>query len=54
MGAVLVVTTLVTVAANLDERGVSVLGEVPSGLPPLRVPQIEASEWVAVAPRPWR
>ncbi len=48
--AVLVVTTLVTVAAKLDERGVSVLGEVPSGLPPLRVPHIDASEWIAVAP----
>jgi MFS superfamily sulfate permease-like transporter len=48
--AVLMVTTLFTVAANLDEHGVSVLGEVPSGLPPVRVPQIDASDWVAVAP----
>lgn len=47
---VLVVTTVVTVSAGLQDRGVAVLGSVPSGLPPLRFPQLEASEWAAVAP----
>jgi high affinity sulfate transporter 1 len=47
---VLVVTTLVTVAGDLADRGVSVLGDVPSGLPPVHVPRIDAGEWAAVAP----
>lgn len=42
--AVLVVSTAAAFALNLDARGVSVLGEVPAGLPTLEWPSLTWSE----------
>ncbi|KRC89757.1 sulfate permease [Terrabacter sp. Root85] len=47
---VLVVATVVTVLAHLDEHGVSVLGEVPAGPPTLTWPELDLGQWFAVVP----
>ncbi|GAA1513203.1 high affinity sulfate transporter 1 [Agromyces terreus] len=47
---VLVVTTIVVVAANLDDAGVDVLGEVPAGPPALTWPMLDWTVWLALIP----
>ena len=47
---VLVISTVVVVVANLDEKGVAVLGEVPAGPPSFTWPVIEWSMWLALVP----
>ncbi|MFO7664441.1 MAG: SulP family inorganic anion transporter [Chloroflexota bacterium] len=42
--------TLVVSVFNLTAYGVSVLGEIPAGLPRLTVPQVAFSEWVKLVP----
>jgi high affinity sulfate transporter 1 len=46
----LIVMTAIVALFNLDERGVSVLGPVPSGLPSLTIPQVELSDYVKLLP----
>jgi high affinity sulfate transporter 1 len=46
----LIVMTAIVAIFNLDERGVSVLGSVPSGLPRLTIPQVELSDYVKLLP----
>ena len=46
----LVVTTLVSVGAHLADKGVAVLGRVDGGFPPLQWPDVQPSDWLAVAP----
>lgn len=46
----LVVMTLVVSVFNLTEYGVSVLGEIPAGLPQLTVPRATFREWVLLIP----
>lgn len=46
----LVMATLVTGVAGLDDKGVSVLGHVPVGLPGLSLPSLEVQTWVAIIP----
>ncbi|MCG5219259.1 SulP family inorganic anion transporter [Streptosporangium soli] len=46
----LVVATAVVAWAGLDQRGVSVLGNVPSGLPVPHWPQITLGQWAALIP----
>jgi SulP family sulfate permease len=43
--AAVVVTTLVAWAFGLGERGVQLVGEVPTGLPPLSAPSFDLSMW---------
>ncbi|WP_193142307.1 SulP family inorganic anion transporter [Meridianimarinicoccus sp. MJW13] len=43
--AAVAVTTLVVALFGLNEAGVAIVGEVPSGLPPLTVPQFDADVW---------
>lgn len=47
---VLVVSTAVVVIADLDEKGIAVLGEVPAGAPSLTWPVIEWTTWLALVP----
>lgn len=47
---VLVVTTLLVMWADLENRGVAVLGPVEGGLPPLHVPAVDIGDVLAVAP----
>jgi MFS superfamily sulfate permease-like transporter len=47
--ALLLMTAIVAVF-NLDERGVSVLGDVPSGLPVLTVPQVSFDDLLRLIP----
>lgn len=47
---VLVVATVVVAIAHLDERGVSVLGEVPAGPPALTWPVLGWDTWLALIP----
>ncbi len=44
-----VATTLVTWGFGLAERGVAIVGDVPSGLPPLTVPSFDLSLWSSLA-----
>jgi high affinity sulfate transporter 1 len=46
----LVVMTALVAVFNLDERGVSVLGPVPTGLPTLALPQIPPGDWLKLLP----
>ena len=46
----LVVTTTAVTVLDLDERGVAVLGDVPSSLPSLAWPSLTLSEWGALVP----
>ncbi|MEV8468425.1 sulfate permease [Fluviibacterium sp. DFM31] len=43
--AAVAVTTGVVALFGLNEAGVAIVGEVPSGLPPLTVPQFDADVW---------
>lgn len=43
--AVIVVTTLVTWLFNLGEHGVKIVGQVPTGLPPLTLPNFNPGLW---------
>lgn len=47
---VLIVATIATVTWQLTDRGVDVLGEVPSGPPTLAFPGLELSTWLALIP----
>ena len=47
---VLVISTVAVVALQLDEQGVSVLGEVPAGPPTLSWPIIEWGTWLLLVP----
>ncbi|MFC6154350.1 SulP family inorganic anion transporter [Nocardioides yefusunii] len=47
---VMVGTTVLTAALGLADHGVSVLGEVPSGLPSFAFPAVGWSAWVALFP----
>lgn len=47
---VLVVSTIVVVIADLDDKGVAVLGEVPAGPPSFTWPMLEWSTWLALVP----
>jgi high affinity sulfate transporter 1 len=46
----LVVMTVIVAVFNLDQRGVSVLGQVPSGLPSFALPQVSAGDYLALLP----
>ncbi|PYG31144.1 SulP family inorganic anion transporter [Pelagimonas varians] len=43
--AVIVVTTLITWLFNLGEHGVKIVGQVPTGLPPLTLPNFNPGLW---------
>ncbi|ATJ83849.1 SulP family inorganic anion transporter [Halomonas beimenensis] len=45
-----IVTTLLAWALRLGERGVALVGEVPSGLPSLALPSLEPGLWSSLAP----
>ena len=47
---VLIVATVVVVVADLDQKGVAVLGEVPAGPPSFTWPVIDWSLWLALVP----
>ncbi|UYO97079.1 SulP family inorganic anion transporter [Microbacterium sp. M28] len=47
---VLVLATVVVVAAGLDQKGVAVLGEVPAGAPALTWPMLDWVTWAALIP----
>ncbi|EPX79547.1 SulP family inorganic anion transporter [Salipiger mucosus] len=47
--AAVAVTTLVTWAFSLNDRGVRVVGEVPTGLPPLSAPSFDPEMWSQLA-----
>lgn len=44
-----VVTTLISFAFGLGARGVAIVGDVPSGLPPFTVPSFDLSLWSSLA-----
>jgi high affinity sulfate transporter 1 len=46
----LVGMTVIVAVFNLDQRGVSVLGQVPAGLPALALPQVSAGDYLALLP----
>ena len=46
--AAVVVTTLVTWAFGLQDRGVAIVGDVPKGLPPLTMPSFDMDIWVSL------
>ena len=46
----LVLMTAVVALLNLDERGVSVLGDIPAGLPSLAIPQVSFGDLVRLMP----
>ncbi|RSK33047.1 sulfate permease [Rhodovulum iodosum] len=46
--AAVVVTTFVTWALGLGNRGVAIVGEVPQGLPPLTFPSFDADLWTSL------
>ncbi|NTU81715.1 MAG: SulP family inorganic anion transporter [Chloroflexales bacterium] len=46
----LILLTALVALFGLDQRGVSVLGAVPSGLPSLVFPQIGLGDWIALIP----
>jgi len=47
---VLVLMTVLVVVLNLDQRGVRVLGDLPSGLPALTIPAIGITEYIRLLP----
>jgi SulP family sulfate permease len=47
--AAVAATTLVTWGAGLADRGVSIVGAIPQGLPPLAVPSFDLEIWSALA-----
>jgi SulP family sulfate permease len=46
----LVLATVIVAVLNLDQRGVSVLGPVPAGLPALSLPQVSLSDYLRLFP----
>lgn len=46
----LVLATILVAVLNLDERGVSVLGAVPAGLPALSLPQVSFGDYLSLLP----
>jgi sulfate permease, SulP family len=46
----LVVMTLLVAGLNLDQQGVSVLGQIPPGLPTLTIPQVTLGDWGQLLP----
>lgn len=46
----LVLLTMIVATFNLDERGVSVLGKLTSGLPSFAVPELALGEWMRLLP----
>ncbi len=46
----LILSTAIVALFGLDQRGVSVLGPVPSGLPVPTIPQVPLSSWLALFP----
>ncbi len=47
--AAVVVTTLISFGFGLSEKGVKIVGDVPSGLPPLTIPSFDLSLWTSLA-----
>jgi len=47
--AAVVVTTLVVFGFDLGAQGVAIVGDVPSGLPPLTIPSFDLSLWTSLA-----
>ncbi|MGF6822652.1 SulP family sulfate permease [Microbacterium sp. ZKA21] len=47
---VLVLATVVVLAAGLDQKGVAVLGEVPAGAPAFTWPMLDWATWAALIP----
>ena len=47
--AAVAVTTLVSWVFGLADRGVSIVGDVPQGLPPLTLPRFDADMWLGLA-----
>lgn len=47
---VLVLGTIATAAGNLEERGVAVLGAVPSGPPQFALPMLDLGVWLSLVP----
>ncbi|MDZ7839503.1 MAG: sulfate permease [Gammaproteobacteria bacterium] len=45
-----IATTLLTWALSLDDKGVRILAEIPSGLPPLTLPVFDVALWRQLAP----
>ena len=50
----LILTTVIVAAFGLDQKGVNVLGEMPSGLPSLTLPNVHYPIIYACCPAPWR
>ncbi len=48
VGAV-VATTLITAGFGLDSAGVAIVGDIPSGLPPLGLPSFDLDLWASLA-----
>jgi SulP family sulfate permease len=48
--AAVAVSTVVVALFQLDARGVKVVGEIPRGLPPLALPPLDPSLWLALLP----
>lgn len=46
----LVLMTAVATIFNLSERGVTVLGDIPAGLPSLAFPQLPIGDWIRLIP----
>lgn len=46
----LILMTIVVAVFGLDQKGVSVLGNVPSGLPSFALPQVSLNDYVALLP----
>jgi SulP family sulfate permease len=46
--AAVVVTTLVTWALGLNDRGVAIVGDIPKGLPPLTIPKFDMEIWTSL------
>jgi sulfate permease, SulP family len=46
----LVIATVVVAVLALDDKGVAVLGEIPSGLPSLHLPEVSLGELVSLLP----
>jgi SulP family sulfate permease len=47
---VVVLGILLVSIFNLDEQGLAIVGEIPSGLPDIGVPNIDASQWLSLIP----
>jgi SulP family sulfate permease len=47
--AAVAVTTLLAWGLGLADRGVAIVGEIPQGLPPFTLPQLDAGIWMSLA-----